>query len=81
MAAAEIRPPWFGNRGVPVIAAVATVYVLVRAVMALLDSDWAQAFLDVCWGVLFSYAALESLRFRKRQDARAADEAPADPPD
>jgi hypothetical protein len=81
MAAKEIRPPWFGNRGVQVIAAGAGVYVLVRAVLALLDGDWAQAFLDVCWAVLLGYVALESLRYRKRQDVRAADDAAAEPPD
>ena len=76
MAAAPFRPPWFGNRGVQVLAAGALAYSLVQVVVQLLDAAWGEAFLYVAWSVLFGYALVESLRFRREQDA-ARDE-PAD---
>ena len=77
MAAAPFRPPWFGNRGVQVLAGGALAYNLVQIVLQLVDADWGAAFLSFAWSVLFGYVLVESLRFRKQQDA-AGDE-PADP--
>ena len=79
MAPAPLRPPWFGNRGVQVLAAGALVYNLVQLVRQLVDADWGPAFLSFAWSVLFGYVLLESLRFRRQQDA-APDE-PAGPGD
>jgi hypothetical protein len=69
VAAAPFRPPWFGNRGVQVLAAGALAYTLVQLVLQLLDAEWGPAFLSFAWGVLFGYVLVESLRFRRDQDA------------
>ena len=69
MAAAPFRPPWFGNRGVQVLAAGALAYSLVQVVVQLLDAAWGEAFLYAAWSVLFGYVLVESLRFRREQDA------------
>ncbi len=69
MAAAPSRPPWFGNRGVQVLAAGALAYSLVQLVGQLVDSAWGEAFLYFAWCVLFGYVLVESLRFRREQDA------------
>ncbi len=74
MATAPFRPPWFGSRGVQVLAAGALAYSLVQLVRQLLDALWGQAFLSFAWCVLFGYVLMESLRFRRIQDA-APDEA------
>ena len=69
MAPAPFRPPWFGNRGVQVLAGGALVYVLVQLVVQLTDGRWGEAFLSFAWCVLFGYVLVESLRFRRDQDA------------
>jgi hypothetical protein len=69
VATAPLRPPWFGNRGVQLLAGGALAYSLVRMVVQLLDTEWAPAFLSFAWSVLFGYVLLESLRSRRRQDA------------
>ena len=69
MATAPLRPPWFGNRGVQVLAAGALAFNLVQLVMRLVDTQWGPAFLSFAWSVLFGYVLLESLRFRRQQDA------------
>jgi hypothetical protein len=69
VAPAPFRPPWFGNRGVQVLAAGALVYSLVRLVGQLVDAAWGDAFLYFAWSVLFGYVLVESLRFRREQDA------------
>ncbi len=69
MAPAPLRPPWFGNRGVQVLAAGALVYSLVQLVGQLLDAAWGDAFLYFAWSVLFGYVLVESLRLRREQDA------------
>ena len=76
MAAAPFRPPWFGNRGVQLLAGAALAYSLVQLVGQLVDAAWGEAFLSFAWSVLFGYVLVESLRFRREQDA-ARDE-PAD---
>jgi len=76
VAAAPFRPPWFGNRGVQLLAAAALAYSLVQVVVQLLDAAWGEAFLYSAWSVLFGYVLVESLRFRREQDA--AQEEPAD---
>jgi hypothetical protein len=77
VAAAPSRPPWFGNRGVQVLAAGALAYSLVQLVGQLVDAGWGEAFLSFAWSVLFGYVLIESLRFRRQQDAARED--PADP--
>ncbi len=79
MATAPLRPPWFGNRGVQVLAAGALAYNLVQLVVQLIDAEWGPAFLSFAWSVLFGYVLVESLRFRQQQDA-TRDE-PAEPTD
>ena len=69
MAAAPFRPPWFGNRGVQVLAAAALAYSLVQLAGQLVDGAWGEAFLYFAWCVLFGYVLVESLRFRREQDA------------
>ncbi len=69
MAAAPFRPPWFGNRGVQVLAGGALVYNLVQLVGYLVDGRWGQGFLQFAWSVFFGYVLVESLRFRRDQDA------------
>ena len=69
MATAPFRPPWFGNRGVQVLAAGALAYSLVQLVGQLVDSAWGEAFLYVAWSVLFGYVLVESLRFRREQES------------
>ena len=69
MAPAPFRPPWFGNRGVQVLAAGALAYSLVQLVGQLVDGAWGEAFLYFAWCVLFGYVLVESLRFRREQDA------------
>ncbi len=79
MATAPLRPPWFGSRGVQALAAGALAYNLVQLVLQLLDAEWSAAFLSFAWSVLFGYVLVESLRFRRQEDA-ARDE-PAEPGD
>ena len=79
MANAPFRPPWFGNRGVQVLAGAAAVYNLWQLVTKLVDGQGGEAFLSFAWTVLFGYVFLESLRARKQQ-AAAGDE-PADSTD
>ena len=69
MAAAPFRPPWFGNRGVQILAAGALAYSLVQLVVQLVDAEWGPAFLSFAWSVLFGYVLVESLRFRREQEA------------
>lgn len=69
MAATPFRPPWFGNRGVQVLAGGALVYSLVQLVAQLAGADWGAAFLSFAWSVLFGYVLVESLRFRREQEA------------
>lgn len=69
MATAPFRPPWFGKRGVQVLAAGALGYNLVQLVLRLVDAEWGAAFLCFAWSVLFGYVLIESLRFRRQQDA------------
>jgi hypothetical protein len=79
VAATPFRPPWFGNRGVQVLAAGALAYALVQLVVELVDARWGEAFLYFAWSVLFGYVLLESLRFRREQDAdRGAPREPGD---
>ena len=79
MATALFRPPWFGSRGVQALAAGALAYNLVQLVMQLVDAEWSAVFLSFAWSVLFGYVLVESLRFRRQEDA-ARDE-PAEPGD
>ena len=44
MANAPLRPPWFGNRGVQVLAVGALAYNLVQLVLHLVDAEWGAAF-------------------------------------
>jgi hypothetical protein len=81
MAAAPFRPPWFGNVGVQLLAAVALVYNLYQLVVKVVDGRYGDAFLSFAWCVLFGYVALESLRARRQQQAVAGDDAPADTTD
>lgn len=74
MAAAPFRPPWFGSRGLQVLAAGALAYNLVQLVLQLVDAEWGQAFLSFAWSVVFGYVLFESLSFRRQQDAAAEDE-------
>ena len=69
MAAAPFRPPWFGNRGVQILAAGALAYSLVQLVVQLVDAEWGPAFLSFAWSVLFGYVLVESLRFRREQES------------
>ena len=69
MAAAPFRPPWFGDRGVQVLAGGALAYTLVQLVLQLVDAEWGPAFLSFAWSVLFGYVLVESVRFRRYQDA------------
>jgi hypothetical protein len=64
---------------VQVLAAGALAYNLVQLVLQLVDAEWGQAFLSFAWSVLFGYVLIESLRFRRHQDA-ACDE-PVEPCD
>jgi hypothetical protein len=79
MATAPLRPPWFGSRGVQALAAGALAYNLVQLVRQLVDAAWGPAFLSFAWSVLFGYVLLESLRFRRQQDAAPGE--PAGPGD
>jgi hypothetical protein len=83
VATAPFRPPWFGNRGLQVLAGGALVYNLVQLVLHLVDAEWGAAFLAFAWSVLFGYAGLESLRFRREQDAAraTAGDLPGEPSD
>ena len=69
MAATPFRPPWFGNRGVQVLAGGALVYTLVQLMTQLVGADWGAAFLSFAWSVLFGYVLVESLRFRREQES------------
>ena len=51
------------------LAAGALAYNLAQLVMLLVDAEWGQAFLSFAWSVLFGYVLIESLRFRRHQDA------------
>jgi hypothetical protein len=77
MANAPFRPPWFGHVGVQLLAGVALLYNLVQLATKLVDGRWGEAFLSFAWSVLFGYVLVESMRFRKEQQA-AADDEPAD---
>ena len=79
MAAAPFRPPWFGNRGVQILAAGALAYSLVQLVVQLVDAEWGPAFLSFAWSVLFGYVLVESLRFRRKQEAERDE--PVEPDD
>lgn len=79
MAAAPFRPPWFGNRGVQILAAGALAYSLVQLVVQLVDAEWGPAFLSFAWSVLFGYVLVESLRFRREQEAERDE--PVEPDD
>jgi hypothetical protein len=79
VATAPLRPPWFGNRGVQVLAGGALAYSLWQLVVLLVDADWGRAFLSFAWSVLFGYVLVESLRFRRHQDA--VRDRPAEPGD
>ncbi len=79
MATVPLRPPWFGNRGVQVLAGGALAYNLWQLAVLLVDAEWGRAFLSFAWSVLFGYVLVESLRFRRYQDA-TRDE-PAEPGD
>jgi hypothetical protein len=79
VATVPLRPPWFGNRGVQVLAGGALAYNLWQLVVLLVDAEWGRAFLSFAWSVLFGYVLVESLRFRRHQDA-IRDE-PAEPGD
>ena len=79
MAPAPFRPPWFGNRGVQILAAGALAYSLVQLVVQLVDAEWGPAFLSFAWSVLFGYVLVESLRFRREQDAERDE--PVEPDD
>ena len=87
MAAAPNRPAWFSNVGVQVLAAGAALYNVVQLVLKLVDGRYGEAFLSFAWTVLFGYVLMESLRFRKLQQAeerageKAADDTRADPTD
>ena len=81
MAAAPFRPPWFGNVGVQLLAAVAIVYNLYQLVRNAADGQWGEAFLSFAWTVLFGYVMLESFRFRKAQAAAADDDQPVEKTD
>jgi len=91
MARAPIRPEWFGNRGVQVLAGGAAVYNLVQLVRKLVDGQGGEAFLSFAYAVVYGYVLLESLRARRTQqevqatEARAAEAGtpadPVDPPD
>jgi hypothetical protein len=83
VATAPFRPPWFGNRGVQVLAAGALAYNLVQLVLRLVDTEWGAAFLCFAWSVLFGYVLVESLHFRRQQDTArdTAREEPVEPPD
>ena len=70
MATAPLRPPWFGSRGVQGLATGALAYNLVQLVLQLLDAEWSRAFLSFAWSVLFGYVLVESLRFRREQEAQ-----------
>ena len=79
MTTAPLRPPWFGNRGVQVLAGGALLYSLVQLVGQLVDARWGEAFLSFAWSVLFGYVLVESLRFRREQDAERDE--PVEPDD
>ncbi|HYO40294.1 MAG TPA: hypothetical protein VER39_11610 [Nocardioidaceae bacterium] len=79
MAAAPFRPPWFGNRGVQILAAGALAYSLVQLVVQLVDAEWGPAFLSFAWSVLFGYVLVESLRFRREPEAERDE--PVEPDD
>jgi hypothetical protein len=83
MAAAPFRPPWFGNVGVQLLAAVAIVYNLYQLVRSAVDEQWGEVFLSFAWCVLFGYVLSESLQARKqqRQQALADDGTAAEPTD
>ena len=61
------------------LAAGALVYSLVQLVGQLVDAAWGEAFLSLAWCVLFGYVLVESLRFRREQDA-TREEPGTDPP-
>ena len=81
MAAAPFRPPWFGNVSLQVVAGLAALYNVVRMVLALVDGRGGDAFLSFAWAVVCGYVLMESVRFRKNQQAVAAAEEKADPTD
>jgi hypothetical protein len=81
MAAAPFRPPWFGNVSLQVVAGAAALYNLVRLVLALVDGRGGDAFLSFAWAVVCGYVLLESVRFRKQQQAAADNGTSAEPTD
>lgn len=76
MAAAPFRPPWFAHPVLPVVAGGAALYNAVQLVLRLVDGLWGEAFLSFAWCAVFGYVMVESLRFRREQEAAqaAADE-------
>jgi hypothetical protein len=78
VATTPLRPPWFGNIGVQVLAAGALLYNLVQLVAQLGDARWGEAFLSFAFSVLFGYVLVESVRFRKEQKARDEPRGPGD---
>ena len=51
------------------LAGGALAYSLVQLAVQLVDARWGEAFLSFAWSVLFGYVLVESLRFRRQQDA------------
>ncbi|GAA4737405.1 hypothetical protein GCM10023328_17520 [Modestobacter marinus] len=76
--AAPFRPPWFGNRGVQLLAGVAVAYNLVAIALRLVDGEWGEAFLSFAWTVVFGYVLVESLRFRQQQESDAGQDPATD---
>jgi membrane protein implicated in regulation of membrane protease activity len=54
---------------VQLLAGGALAYNLVQLVVQLVDAEWGAAFLSFAWSVLFGYVLVESLRFRREQEA------------
>jgi membrane protein implicated in regulation of membrane protease activity len=54
---------------VQILAGGALAYNLVQLVVQLVDAEWGAAFLSFAWSVLFGYVLVESLRFRREQEA------------
>ena len=69
--AAPFRPPWFAHPVLPFVAGAGLLYQAVMLVVHLVDGLWGEAFLSFAWGCLFGYVMIESIRFRKEQEARA----------
>jgi hypothetical protein len=81
MANAPLRPPWFGNVGVQVLAGIAVVYNVVQLVVKVVDGRYGDAFLSFAWTVLFGHVLLESVRARRGQQAAADPDGGSEPAD